>query len=98
MDTTESPPSDQTANAPAISSGGTQAAGAEQGTRRRIDEITVGERHRRDLGNIDALAASIREIGLLHPIVIAPDGRLIAGVRRLRAYDHHPCRIVPSLR
>jgi N6-adenosine-specific RNA methylase IME4/ParB-like chromosome segregation protein Spo0J len=50
-----------------------------------ISRIIVGERHRRDLGNIDGLAASIRELGLLQPIVVRPDGMLIAGERRLRA-------------
>jgi N6-adenosine-specific RNA methylase IME4 len=52
---------------------------------RRIDEIIVGERHRRELGNLDSLAASIAEIGLLQPIVITPDGHLIAGRRRLQS-------------
>jgi ParB family chromosome partitioning protein len=52
---------------------------------RPIDQIIVGQRHRRDLGDLEALAASIAEIGLLHSIVICPDGRLIAGERRLRA-------------
>jgi N6-adenosine-specific RNA methylase IME4/ParB-like chromosome segregation protein Spo0J len=50
-----------------------------------VDEINVGERHRRDQGDIAGLAASIGELGLLHPIVIRPDGALIAGERRLRA-------------
>jgi ParB family chromosome partitioning protein len=48
-------------------------------------DIIVGERHRHDLGDIDALARSIAELNLLHPIVIRPDGKLIAGVRRLAA-------------
>jgi hypothetical protein len=52
---------------------------------RPIDEITIGLRHRRDLGDIDGLARSIREVGLLHPVVIRPDGVLIAGGRRLEA-------------
>jgi len=52
---------------------------------RRLDEIVVGERHRRDMGDLDALAASMAEIGLLHPIVVTPDGRLLCGERRLRA-------------
>ena len=52
---------------------------------RCISEITVGVRHRRDLGDVAGLAASIAEIGLLHPIVIRPDGVLIAGARRLAA-------------
>ena len=47
--------------------------------------IRIGARHRRDLGDIDALAASIADIGLLHPIVIAPNGTLIAGQHRLAA-------------
>jgi N6-adenosine-specific RNA methylase IME4 len=50
-----------------------------------LDRIRVGERHRRDMGDIDALAASIAELGLLQSIVVRPDGWLIAGERRLRA-------------
>src|SRR5262245_2444046 len=52
---------------------------------RRIADITIGKRHRKDLGDIDGLAASIRDIGLLHPVVIRSDGKLIAGERRLEA-------------
>jgi ParB family chromosome partitioning protein len=50
-----------------------------------IDSIMVGERHRRDMGDIDSLARSIRDVGLLHPVVVRPDGTLIAGERRLHA-------------
>jgi hypothetical protein len=50
-----------------------------------ITSITIGQRHRRDMGDIAGLAASIEEVGLLHPIVVKPDGTLIAGLRRLRA-------------
>jgi N6-adenosine-specific RNA methylase IME4 len=50
-----------------------------------IASIRVGDRHRKDLGDIASLARSIAEIGLLHPIVIRPDGALIAGGRRLAA-------------
>jgi ParB/RepB/Spo0J family partition protein len=52
---------------------------------RAIHAIKVGRRHRRDLGNIDALAKSISEHGLLHPIVIDEDNNLVAGGRRLEA-------------
>ena len=52
-----------------------------------IDQIRVGERHRRDLGDIDGLAASIAEVGLLQPIALTFDGHLIAGERRLRAVE-----------
>jgi hypothetical protein len=43
-------------------------------TTRRIDEIVVGELHRRDLGDID-----LADLGLLQPIVIRPDDRLLVG-------------------
>jgi N6-adenosine-specific RNA methylase IME4 len=52
-----------------------------------IDQVRVGERHRKDMGDIAALAANIAEVGLLHPIVVTPDGTLIAGERRLRAAE-----------
>lgn len=52
---------------------------------RAIADIRVGERHRRDLGDIDGLAASMASIGLLHPVVVTPEGLLICGERRLRA-------------
>lgn len=52
---------------------------------RAISGIRVGKRHRVDLGDVAGLGASIRELGLLHPIVIRPDGLLIAGERRLAA-------------
>jgi N6-adenosine-specific RNA methylase IME4 len=58
-------------------------------TTRPISDITVGTRHRKDMGDIPALAAEIAELGtLLHPVVIRPDGTLIAGHRRLLAYQH----------
>jgi len=50
-----------------------------------ITAIRVGKRHRKDLGDIRSLARNIQEIGLLHPVVIRPDRKLIAGERRLRA-------------
>jgi ParB family chromosome partitioning protein len=50
-----------------------------------IESITVGRRLRKDFGDIDALAASITDHGLLHPLIVDDDGTLIAGERRLRA-------------
>jgi ParB-like chromosome segregation protein Spo0J len=52
---------------------------------RAISKIKVGERHRRDLGDLEALARNIAEIGLLHPVVITSNKELIAGYRRLEA-------------
>lgn len=51
-----------------------------------VDKISIGPRHRKDYGDIDALARNIVEVGLLHPIVVKPDGTLIAGARRLMAF------------
>ena len=51
----------------------------------RIDTIEIGERHRKDMGDLTPLARSMDEIGLLHPVVVTPDRILIAGARRIRA-------------
>jgi hypothetical protein len=50
-----------------------------------IDEIQIGPRRREELGGLEALAASIQQHGLIHPIVIDQDGTLVAGERRLKA-------------
>jgi ParB family transcriptional regulator, chromosome partitioning protein len=50
-----------------------------------VAAIHVGKRHRKELGDVAELAASIEDIGLLHPIVVTPDGQLMAGARRLAA-------------
>jgi ParB/Sulfiredoxin domain len=62
---------------------------------RRISAITIGARHRRDLGDIEGLAASLAEVGLLHPVVITPGNVLIAGERRLAACAFVRWREVP---
>lgn len=43
------------------------------------------DRHRQDAGDITGLKVSINTRGLINPIVIEPDGKLIAGFRRLSA-------------
>ena len=50
-----------------------------------ISSITIGNRHRRDMGDLWALANSIAEVGLLHPIGALASGELVFGERRLRA-------------
>ncbi len=52
-----------------------------------ISEITMEEelRIRQDPGDIAALENSIREVGLLQPILVDEKSRLIAGYRRLTA-------------
>lgn len=50
-----------------------------------VTSIKVGERRREDYGDLQGLADSIARYGLLHPIVIDSDDRLVCGERRLRA-------------
>lgn len=51
----------------------------------KIANITIGERHRKDLGDLQSLADSIAEQGLLQPIGITSTGDLVFGERRLKA-------------
>jgi ParB-like chromosome segregation protein Spo0J len=53
----------------------------------RITDIKIGERYRQDLGDVQVLADSIKEVGLLHPPVIDSGNMLIAGERRIRACE-----------
>jgi N6-adenosine-specific RNA methylase IME4 len=50
-----------------------------------IESIVIGDRVRRNIGDIASLASSIAEVGLLHPIVVDSRNRLVAGERRFRA-------------
>ena len=52
---------------------------------RALDSIIVGKRHRTELGDLEPLISSIRQLGLLQPITVTPDGLLICGRRRLEA-------------
>ena len=60
-----------------------------------IAKIKIGRRHRRDMGDLAGLGASINEIGLLHPVVITPDRKLIAGERRLKACTKLGWKTIP---
>lgn len=50
-----------------------------------IASISIGERVRKDMGDIAALSASIGKHGLLHPPAVTSEGLLIAGHRRILA-------------
>lgn len=50
-----------------------------------LTSILVEDRQRKDLGDVQALANSIRENGLIQPVVVNQANRLIAGGRRLAA-------------
>src|SRR6478609_363677 len=50
-----------------------------------LNEIKLENRQREDLGDIAGLAESIKRFGLIQPVVITQDKRLIAGGRRYAA-------------
>ena len=52
---------------------------------RTVESIMVGNRHRRDHGDLGPLMESISRYGLLQPITITLDGYLVCGDRRLAA-------------
>jgi hypothetical protein len=61
----------------------------------RIDSILVGKRMR-PLGDIATLVGSIREVGLLTPISVTRDRRLISGLHRLAAFKALGRRTIPA--
>jgi ParB/RepB/Spo0J family partition protein len=69
-----------------------------------ISKIKVGPRQRKELGKVEDLAGSMKELGLLNPLVVVslPDGfvELVAGERRLTAakalgWEKIRCTIYP---
>jgi len=52
-----------------------------------LDKIVVDGQHRirKEAGDLTSLIASIQKLGLLNPVVVTEDYRLVAGFRRLRA-------------
>jgi 16S rRNA G966 N2-methylase RsmD len=67
---------------------------------KHLAEIIVRpNRFRKDMGDIDELASSINEIGLLQPIVVTRENVLVAGGRRLEAvrrlgWETIPVRVI----
>lgn len=50
-----------------------------------LDQIVIGERARRDYGDMTDLMESIREHGILSPVTLLPGNRLLCGGRRVEA-------------
>lgn len=68
----------------------------------KTESIKIQDRFRKDLGDIDGLATSIKEVGLINPITVLSDLTLVAGGRRLEAFkrlgeDEIPARIIESV-
>jgi ParB family chromosome partitioning protein len=62
-----------------------------------IHDIVVGDRYRKDLGDLEPLKTSITDIGLLHPVVIDGDRRLLVGGRRLEACKQLGMLTIPAV-
>lgn len=52
-----------------------------------ISKIRISDRHRKDYGDIESLASSIRELGLLQPVGLTQDYELVFGERRIKAVE-----------
>jgi ParB family chromosome partitioning protein len=61
-----------------------------------IGLINAEGRFRKDFGDIQALAKSISDLGLLQPIGIDSGYRLVFGERRLRAFKHLGRKEIPA--
>lgn len=65
----------------------------------KLDEIRIGERFRKDLGDIKGLADSIRSTGLIQAVSVTPENLLIGGQRRIEAvrllgWEEIPVRVI----
>jgi len=61
-----------------------------------ISEIKVENRVRASLGSLDSLERSIERLGVLQPIGITPDKKLIFGARRLQACKNIGKQTIPA--
>ena len=61
-----------------------------------VKGITIRKRVRRSLGDLAPLAESLRKHGLLSPIVITANHKLIAGHRRLEAARRLGWQTIPA--
>jgi ParB family chromosome partitioning protein len=62
-----------------------------------IHDIVVGDRYRKNLGDLGPLKQSISELGLLHPVVIDGERRLLVGGRRLEACKQLEMLTIPAV-
>jgi len=66
-----------------------------------VNNIKVGDRLRKDTGDLSLLTRSIKQLGLINPIVINENNELLSGYRRLEAckqlgFDKVQVRIIPT--
>jgi ParB family chromosome partitioning protein len=62
-----------------------------------VKDIIVRKRIRRDMGDIEALAESLKRYGQISPIIVSKKNLLIAGGRRLEAAKHLGWRTINAI-
>ena len=63
----------------------------------KVNEVRVGKRFREEFGEMEALAASIKEKGVVQPIAVDGSLNLLAGGRRLRACEIAGLETIPAI-
>jgi 16S rRNA G966 N2-methylase RsmD len=63
-----------------------------------IKDIIIGNRFRKEVGDISGLANSIKNNGLIHPISITRNGNLVAGRRRIEAFKNLGLEQIPAFK
>ncbi|MDP6630744.1 MAG: ParB N-terminal domain-containing protein [Kiritimatiellia bacterium] len=63
-----------------------------------IDEVTLKEPIRKDVGEVSMLTRSVSKVGLLTPILIDRNNIVITGARRLAACRQAGIRQLPAMR
>ncbi len=63
----------------------------------RISTIIIPEDRKRSVRALEELSTSIAALGLLNPIIISKDRRLIAGLHRLRACEALGWKEIPAV-
>jgi ParB family chromosome partitioning protein len=64
----------------------------------KVNDIKVGDKFRKDLGDLEALKQSIQKAGLLQPPVVNENNELVCGYRRLVSYEQLGHQEIPVTR
>ncbi len=62
-----------------------------------IDQIVIGDRVRKDMGDLDEFAASIQRNGLLQPVLVTQELLLVVGHRRIEAHKRLGRSEIPAI-
>src|SRR6266853_855567 len=63
----------------------------------KLDSIICSDRHRAVFGDLDVLSESIKSKGVIQPVTVDPNLRLLAGERRVRAAKLAGLEEIPAL-